>query len=148
MAKVEHLQINYKTEEAFEQFRNFGNEGLYMVEELKGKMIDASSDSPFYGIYVGDKLVARMCLFKQDEVEKTYFPAFNDYLILWKLEVLRDYQDRGYGKQLLDYAKNFDLPIKCIARNQSKDFFLNHGFQDIEQQNQSGEDIVIWTPDK
>lgn len=37
MAKVEHLQINYKTEEAFEQFRNFGNEGLYMVEELKGK---------------------------------------------------------------------------------------------------------------
>lgn len=33
-------------------------------------MIDASSDSPFYGIYVGDKLVARMCLYKQDEVEK------------------------------------------------------------------------------
>lgn len=57
MTKVEHLDINYKTEELFEDFRqNFGNKDLYMVNELHGEMIDASSESPFYGIYVGEKL--------------------------------------------------------------------------------------------
>lgn len=47
MSEVKHLEINYKTDELFEDFREFGNKDLYMVEELKGQMIDASSDSPF-----------------------------------------------------------------------------------------------------
>ena len=47
MSEVKHLEINYKTDELFEDFREFGNKDFYMVEELKGQMIDASSDSPF-----------------------------------------------------------------------------------------------------
>ena len=44
MSEVKHLEINYKTDELFEAFREFGNKDLYMVEELQGQMIDASSN--------------------------------------------------------------------------------------------------------
>ena len=109
-------------------------------------MIDASSDSPFYGIYVGDRLGARMALYRKGEVEEVYFSDFDDYNVLWKLEVLRDFQGRGYGKALLDFAKEQGQPIKVIARNQSKDFFIKQGFKDIELQNKDGHDVLIWTP--
>ena len=36
MGEVKHLQINYKTDELFADFREFGNKNLYMIEELKG----------------------------------------------------------------------------------------------------------------
>lgn len=70
MTKVVHLDINYRTEELFEEFRNFGNKDLYMVDELHGEMIDASSDSPFYGIYVGEKIGARMALYRKGKLKK------------------------------------------------------------------------------
>ena len=35
--EVKHLEINYKTDELFEDFREFGNKDFYMVEELKVK---------------------------------------------------------------------------------------------------------------
>lgn len=146
MSNVKRLDINYKTDELFEDFRNFGNEDLYLVDELRGEMIDASSDSPFYGIYVGDRLGARMALYRKGEVEEVYFSGFDDYNVLWKLEVLRDFQGRGYGKALLDFAKEQGQPIKVIARNQSKDFFIKQGFKDIELQNKDGHDVLIWTP--
>ncbi|GGB86119.1 MULTISPECIES: N-acetyltransferase [Staphylococcus] len=146
MSNVKRLDINYKTDELFEDFRNFGNEDLYLVDELRGEMIDASSDSPFYGIYVGDRLGARMALYRKGEVEEVYFSDFDDYNVLWKLEVLRDFQGRGYGKALLDFAKEQGQPIKVIARNQSKDFFIKQGFKDIELQNKDGHDVLIWTP--
>ena len=128
MGEVKHLQINYKTDELFADFREFGNKNLYMIEELKGQMIDASSDSPFYGIFVGNKLVARMAL------------------LLWKLEVLDTYQRRGYAKQLLNFAKENKKPIKAIARNNSKEFFLKQGFKDVATKNPEGHDILIWNP--
>jgi len=146
MSNVKRLDINYKTDELFEDFRNFGNEDLYLVDELRGEMIDASSDSPFYGIYVGDRLGARMALYRKGEVEETYFPDFEDYNVLWKLEVLRDFQDRGYGKALLDFAKEQGFPIKVIARNQSKEFFIKHGFTDLEAVNRDGHDVLVWKP--
>jgi GNAT superfamily N-acetyltransferase len=146
VSNVKRLDINYKTDELFEDFRNFGNEDLYLVDELRGEMIDASSDSPFYGIYVGDRLGARMALYRKGEVEEVYFSDFDDYNVLWKLEVLRDFQGRGYGKALLDFAKEQGQPIKVIARNQSKDFFIKQGFKDIELQNKDGHDVLIWTP--
>lgn len=146
MSNVKRLDINYKIDELFEDFRNFGNEDLYLVDELRGEMIDASSDSPFYGIYVGDRLGARMALYRKGEVEEVYFSDFDDYNVLWKLEVLRDFQGRGYGKALLDFAKEQGQPIKVIARNQSKDFFIKQGFKDIELQNKDGHDVLIWTP--
>ena len=85
MGEVKHLQINYKTDELFADFREFGNKNLYMIEELKGQMIDASSDSPFYGIFVGNKLVARMALLDKGS-RRNLFPNSNDYILLWKLE--------------------------------------------------------------
>lgn len=148
MSDVKRLDINYKTDELFEDFRNFGNKNLFMVDELRGEMIDASSDSPFYGIYVGDRLGARMALYRKGEVEEVYFPKYDDYLVLWKLEVLKAFQGRGYGQALLDYAKSHNLPIKVIARNKSKDFFLKHGFEDTGEQNQEGNDVLLWTPNK
>lgn len=146
MSEVKRLDINYKTDELFEDFRNFGNKDLYLVDELRGEMIDASSDSPFYGIYVGDRLGARMALYRKGEVEEEHFPNFDDYLVIWKLEVLKDFQNRGYGTDLLDFAKTQGLPIKVIARNQSKQFFLKHGFNDLEQQNNENHDILTWEP--
>ncbi|GGI30599.1 N-acetyltransferase [Staphylococcus chromogenes] len=146
MTKVVHLDINYRTEELFEEFRNFGNKDLYMVDELHGEMIDASSDSPFYGIYVGEKIGARMALYQKGEVEETYFPNYDDYLVVWKLEVLKAYQGKGYGTALLNYAKSFNEPIKAIARFESKSFFIDNGFKDLEAKNDDGHDILIWDP--
>jgi len=143
---VKRLDINYRTDELFEDFRNFGNKDLYMVDELRGEMIDASSDSPFYGIHVGDRLGARMAIYRKGDVEEIYFPDFDDYIVLWKLEVLSNFQGRGYGKELLDYAKAQGLPIKVIARNQSKEFFIKQGFQDVNAVNKDGHDLLVWTP--
>ena len=91
MSEIKRLEINYKTDELFENFRAFGNKDLYMVNELNGQMIDASSDSPFYGIFVGDQLGARMALLKKCEIEEIYFPVLEDYIFLLMLEVLPKY---------------------------------------------------------
>ena len=96
--------------------------------------------------FVGNKLVARMALLDKGEVEETYFPNSNDYILLWKLEVLDTYQRRGYAKQLLNFAKENKKPIKAIARNNSKEFFLKQGFKDVETKNPEGHDILIWNP--
>ncbi|HGW4209641.1 TPA: N-acetyltransferase [Staphylococcus aureus] len=144
MSEIKRLEINYKTDELFENFRAFGNKDLYMVNELNGQMIDASSDSPFYGIFVGDQLGARMALLKKGDVEEIYFPDFEDYILLWKLEVLPKYQNRGYASELIDFAKSFNMPIKAIGRNDSKDFFLHHGFTDVEAKNIEGHDVLLW----
>lgn len=147
MSEIKHLEINYKTDELFEAFREFGNKDLYMIEEFQGQLIDASSESPFYGIFNGDSLVARMALLKKGDVEESYFPSYDDYILLWKLEVLEDYKQRGYAKDLVDFAKSKKLPIKAIARNNSKAFFLKHGFEDVEAKNPEGHDVLIWAPD-
>ncbi|UDI78509.1 N-acetyltransferase [Staphylococcus taiwanensis] len=146
MSEVRHLDINFKTDKLFEAFREYGNKDLYMVEELQGQLIDASAESPFYGIFHGENLVARMALMKKGDVEEIYFPKYDDYLLLWKLEVLEDYKNRGYGKTLIDYAKSFDMPIKAIARQNSKDFLLNHNFEDVQAKNPEGHDVLVWDP--
>lgn len=107
MSEIKRLEINYKTDELFENFRAFGNKDLYMVNELNGQMIDASSDSPFYGIFVGDQLGARMALLKRGCRRNLLPQIFEDYILLWKLEVLPKYQNRGYASELIDFAKEF-----------------------------------------
>ncbi|MCJ1656573.1 N-acetyltransferase [Staphylococcus sp. NRL 16/872] len=147
MSEVKHLEINYKTDELFEAFREFGNKDLYMVEELKGQMIDASSESPFYGIFNGENLAARMALLNKGDVEESYFPEYDDYLLLWKLEVLEKYQNRGYANELIEFAKSFKTPIKAIARQDSKQFFINFGFEDVNAKNPEGHDVLVWSPE-
>ncbi|RZI02990.1 GNAT family N-acetyltransferase, partial [Staphylococcus condimenti] len=49
MGNVKRLDINYKTDELFADFRETSDPNLAMIDELAGEMIDESSDSPFYG---------------------------------------------------------------------------------------------------
>ncbi|KAA1042703.1 N-acetyltransferase [Macrococcus equipercicus] len=148
MTEVTKLEINYKTADDFKKFREVGNQELWMVNELEGNMMDADIESPFYGIYVGENLAARMCLFKKDDVNNDYFSDATDYLVLWKLEVLEKYQHKGYGRQLLDYAKTFGLPIKTAPRLQAAPFFIKQGFVPLEYnlERDLNENVYVWYP--
>lgn len=89
---VTKLKINYKTLEEFKKFKEYGAQELSMLEDLEANIVEDDSDSPFYGIYFGNKLVARMSLYRQKAKFDQYFNPPQDYLELWKLEVLPGYQ--------------------------------------------------------
>lgn len=61
--KVERLLINYKTLDEFKKFKGCGAQELSMLEELQANIIENDSESPFYGIYYGGSLIARMSLY-------------------------------------------------------------------------------------
>jgi GNAT superfamily N-acetyltransferase len=147
--KVERLKINYKTLEEFKRFREYGIQELSMLDELQENMIENDSDSPFYGIYYGNSLVARMCLYRIDKKYDFYFDPPQDYLELWKLEVLYDYRGKNLGKKLVDYAKGFNLPIKTNPRINSHGFWEKMGFQKVhyDVQRDLGENPLIWLPE-
>ncbi|WP_078380998.1 N-acetyltransferase [Sutcliffiella halmapala] len=145
---VKKLSINYKTLEEFKQFREYGIQELSMLEDLQDNMIENDSESPFYGIYFGEKLVARMSLYRvQKELDK-YFEPQQDYLELWKLEVLTAYQRKGFGKELVEFAKGFGLPIKTNPRIKSADFWNHLGFTSVnyDVNRDLGENPLVWYP--
>ncbi|MGV3487769.1 MAG: N-acetyltransferase [Tuberibacillus sp.] len=146
---VQRLLINFKTLEEFEKFREYGAQELSMLEDLKDNMIENDSESPFYGIYYGDKLVARMSLYKISKKFDRYFEPPQDYLELWKLEVLPAYQGKGFGKALVDFAKSFNLPIKTNPRQQSHGFWEKMGFQSVtyNTERDRGENPIVWYPE-
>src|SRR3954454_13282513 len=84
--KVERLLVNFKTLEEFKKFKEYGIQELSMFEDLEANIIENNSQSPFYGIYFGDSLVARMSLYKQSADVDRYFEGTQDFLVLWKLE--------------------------------------------------------------
>jgi GNAT superfamily N-acetyltransferase len=149
MYKVEKLKVNYKTLEEFKKFREYGIQELSMLEDLEANIIEDDSVSPFYGIYFGDKLVARMSLYQVEKKFDRYFEPAQDYLELWKLEVIADYQNKGYGKALVEYAKGFGLPIKTNPRVKSKDFWDKMGFSSVayDMERDRGENPLVWYPD-
>jgi len=126
---VEKLLINYKTLEEFKRFREYGNQELSMLEDLQNNIVENDSESPFYGVYYGDTLIARMSLYKVKEKYDEYFEPAQDYLTLWKLEVLPAYRGKGYGKALVNYAKQFRLPIKTNPLINSHDFWEKMDFR-------------------
>ncbi|MBH0229041.1 N-acetyltransferase [Halobacillus yeomjeoni] len=146
--KVEPLLVNYKTLEEFKRFKEYGNQELAMFEDLESNIVENDSESPFYGIYYGSALVARMSLYRVSAKYDHYFEPPQDYLELWKLEVLPDYQGQGYGKALVEFAKEFNLPIKTNPRIKSHGFWEKMGFQkahyDVERD--LGENPLIWMP--
>lgn len=71
--QVERLKVNYKTLEEFKQFKEYGQQELSMLEDLQDNIIEDNADSPFYGIYFADKLVARMSLYERDAKYDLYF---------------------------------------------------------------------------
>ncbi|MFE8695293.1 N-acetyltransferase [Cytobacillus sp. FJAT-53684] len=148
MYTIEKLKVNYKTLEEFKKFREYGLQELSMLEDLEANIIEDDSVSPFYGIYFGDKLVARMSLYKVEKKFDRYFEPAQDYLELWKLEVIADYQNKGYGKALVEYAKSFGLPIKTNPRVKSKEFWNKMGFSTVsyEMERDLGENPLVWYP--
>ncbi|ASN05862.1 N-acetyltransferase [Virgibacillus necropolis] len=146
--KVEKLLINYKTLEKFKHFKSYGNQELSMLEDLESNIVENDSESPFYGIYFGNNLVARMSLYKVKAKYDAYFEPSQDYLVLWKLEVLPDYRGKGYGKALVDFAKIDNLPIKTNPRINSQGFWEEMGFQkaNYEMERDLGENPFIWMP--
>ena len=63
--KVERLLVNFKTLEEFKKFKEYGIQELSMLEDLETNIIENNSESPFFGVYFGDSLVARMSLYKK-----------------------------------------------------------------------------------
>lgn len=147
--EIQKLHVNYKTLEEFKKFKEYGHQELSMQEDLEMNIIENDSDSPFYGVYFGDKLVARMSLYQIDEKFDRYFDPPQSFLELWKLEVLPDYQGRGYGAALVNFAKGFGLPIKTNPRIQSRDFWMKMGFQSAtyDMERDLGENPLVWFPD-
>jgi len=146
---VKKLSINYKTLEEFKQFREYGIQELSMLEDLQDNIIENDSESPFYGIYYGEKLVARMSLYRVSKDLDKYFEPRQDYLELWKLEVLSNYQRKGFGKELVDFAKGFGLPIKTNPRIKSADFWNRMGFTSVhyDVERDLGENPLVWYPE-
>ncbi|WP_456279457.1 N-acetyltransferase [Bacillus sp. AK128] len=146
--KVEKLQVNYKTIEEFKRFKEYGIQELSMLEDLQENIIENDSESPFYGIYFGEKLVARMSLYRVDQKFDKYFDPPQDYLELWKLEVLSDYQQKGFGRALVEYAKSFQLPIKTNPRVKSNEFWNAMGFSNVtyDMERDLGENPLVWYP--
>lgn len=147
--KVERLLINYKTLEDFKQFQAYGNQEESMLEDLKNEMVESDSESPFYGIYFGNTLVARMSLYKRSKKYDHYFNPPQDYLVLWKLEVLTAYRNRGYGRKMVDFAKQFNLPIKTNPFAEASDFWERMGFEaaSYNLERDFGENPYIWMPE-
>ncbi|AZU61415.1 N-acetyltransferase [Neobacillus mesonae] len=147
--KVEKLKINFKTLEEFKKFKEYGLQELSMLEDLEANIIDNDSESPFYGIYFGDKLVARMSLYQIDAKFDRYFFPPQNYVEIWKLEVLPDYQGKGYGTQLVKFAKSMNLPIKTNPRMQSRTFWEKMEFTsvDYEMERDRGENPLVWYPE-
>jgi len=146
--QVERLLINYQTLEDFKSFQAYGNQELSMLEDLQNEMIENDSASPFYGIYYGNTLVARMSLYQRSAKYDDYFNPPQDYLVLWKLEVLPDYRNRGYARALVNFAKSFQVPIKTNQIIQADEFWEKMGFEaasyNIERD--FGENPYIWLP--
>lgn len=146
---VTRLKVNFKTLEEFKQFKEYGIQELSMIEDLQSNIIEDHSDSPFYGIYFGDKLIARMSLYQIDEKFDRYFYPPQNYLELWKLEVLPEYQGKGYGKELVEFAKSFGLPIKTNPRVKSSGFWEKMRFISVEydMERDRGENPLVWYPE-
>ncbi len=147
--EIKRLLVNYKTLEEFENFREYGAQELSMKEDLRANIIEDDSESPFYGIYYGKKLVARMSLYRIDKKYDVYFNPPQDYYELWKLEVLEPYQGKGLGRELVNFAKSFNLPVKTNARQRSDDFWIKMGFNALtyHQQRDRGENPYVWFPE-
>jgi len=144
---IEKLSINFKTLEDFKSFKDLGNQELQMFDDLQGSIVENDCNSPFYGIYYGDKLVARMSLYNTEKKFAHFFDGERDYLYLSKLEVLPQYRERGFGKKLINFAKSFNLPIVTKPRVNSERFWNKMGFMPFKPIKEVPEKLLVWYPE-
>jgi GNAT superfamily N-acetyltransferase len=147
--EITKLKVNYKTLEEFKKFKEYGIQELSMSEDLEANIIEDDSESPFYGIYFTDKLVARMSMYQVNGKFNRYFEPPLNYLEIWKLEVLPDYQGKGFGSSLVNFAKELGMPIKANPRVKSRSFWEKMGFRSVnyEMERDLGENPLIWLPE-
>ncbi|PFM79686.1 hypothetical protein COJ46_14505 [Bacillus sp. AFS077874] len=105
-----------------------------MLEDLESNLIDNEFQSPFYGIYLGKALIARMSLYTHSENNE-------EIIEINKMEVLPYYQKNGYGKELVNFAKSFKKTIKTLPRANSNEFWNKQGFIEADSE------FVIWKPE-
>lgn len=55
-----------------------------------------------------------MSLYQVDQKYDYYFDPKQDYLELWKLEVLENYRHKGFGKKLVDLLKALDYRSRLM----------------------------------
>lgn len=136
--------------EQFKKFKESGIQELSMTKDLEADIVENNIESPFYGIYFGDILVAKMSLYRRNAKLDYYLSPPQDFLELRKLEVLEAYRGQDYGQTLVDYAKSLNLPIKTYARCQSQDFWAKMGFASVssEQDPNLTLEPLIWIPNK
>ncbi|WP_245796378.1 GNAT family N-acetyltransferase [Domibacillus antri] len=139
--KVENLKMNFKTIEEFKSFKEYGLEELSMLEELEISMVEDNTTSPFYGIYYGDRLAARMCLYVRED-KLNLIPASEKYVEIWKLEVLPEFQKKGLGLLLVEFAKSFNLPIMTKPRVKSQPFWKKMSFVPVSENSSR----LLWDP--
>lgn len=99
--KIERLLINFKTLEEFKRFKEYGMQELSMLEDLQDNIIENDSTSPFYGIYFGDKLVARMSLYQVNGGANPYFDQRQDFWNFGSLRFFRAIKITDTEKRLL-----------------------------------------------
>ncbi|KMY53527.1 hypothetical protein AC623_05615 [Bacillus sp. FJAT-27231] len=139
---VENLKLNFKTMDEFKRFKEYGLEELSMLEEFQIYMVEDHATSPFYGIYYGDKLAARMCLYVKKDGAALLENGPDQYLEIWKLEVLPQYQHKGLGLKLVEFAKSFNLPILTKPKVKSHSFWEKMGFSPLSESSSR----LIWNP--
>ncbi|PAQ12633.1 GNAT family N-acetyltransferase [Bacillus sp. FJAT-42315] len=139
---VKNLKVNFKTIEEFKSFKEYGLEELSMLEEIQITMVEDNANSPFYGIYYGDKLAARMCLYVKQNRANLLKNGSDRYLEIWKLEVLPQFQHKGFGLQLVNFAKSFNLPILTKARVKSNSFWEKMNFVPLSEHSSR----LLWDP--
>ena len=149
LSNVVPLKVNYRTMDDFKQFKEYGLEELSMLEDLQENLIEDEGNSPFFGVYDGDKLVGRMSLYRINRKYDPYFIPSQDHYELFKLEVIPEYRSKGIGKQLVKYAMSLGYPIKTNARNSSDNFWTALGFKPVkyDPSRDRGENPYLWHPD-
>ena len=147
--EVKRLLINYKTLEEFEKFKEYGLEELSMLEDLQANIIENDSNSPFYGIYFGDKLIARMSLYSISAKYDRYFDPPMDTLNYGNLKSYLHIDIEDMVPLLVEYAKGFGKPIKTNARQGSGEFWKKMGFKPVKYNpaRDRGESPYIWLPE-
>lgn len=143
---VTNLPINYQTLEDLGDLGQTSWGELSLVEEVQARIDENLSESPFYGVYDGRRLVAAMHLEFVPAAADHFFDPRCDHLELSRLAVLPGYRRRQLGSALVAHAQSLGLPVRTNALCGTHAFWMKLGFATCKA-NTSGEPFYAWMPD-